>query len=132
MFQPGLPTAWTGLSSHELINTQQLTYPDYVRLLRKWILLTIYEGWSVHGKPLDYETQTTIFSWSNNNKLGICRTYTGEGSLLWSPPSAVHRIDAWGKEIPGLWMISRICVTTYRVKLLHQGLVLKPKILLLK
>ena len=27
-------------------------------------------------------------------------TYTGGGSMLWSPPSTVHRFNALAKEIP--------------------------------
>ena len=45
----------------------------------------------------------TVVSGRNiNNKLGRSTIYTGEGSLLWSPPSAVHIIDASAREIPQL------------------------------
>ena len=37
----------------------------------------------------------------NNNNIGGHTTYTVGGSLL-SPPSAVRRIDASAKEVPGL------------------------------
>ena len=41
-------------------------------------------------------------SWKNNNTLGGQTTYTLGGSLFRSPPSAVQRIFASAKDIPGL------------------------------
>ena len=42
-----------------------------------------------------------MVSGRNNNKLGGFITYTGDGSLLFSPPSAVHRICTSAWEMPG-------------------------------
>ena len=42
----------------------------------------------------------TIVSGRNNNKLRICLHSLQKGRIfLWSPPSAVHRIDAWNSPI---------------------------------
>ena len=42
----------------------------------------------------------------------VYTTYTGEGSLLWSPTIAVHRIDAPAKDILGLHLSWLICSTS--------------------
>ena len=36
--------------------------------------------------------------------INIGTAYTGEGSLLWSLPIAVHRIDASANEVPGRYL----------------------------
>ena len=47
----------------------------------------------------------------NNNKLGGPSIYTGARFVLWSPPSAVHKIDAISKGSPGLFISGRqICL----------------------